>query len=132
MKSYLKKIVSVEELLKKISKFPRDKNNNIAMCHGVFDLVHPGHIRHLSFAKQKVSKLIVSITSDINVKKAELRPYVPQMLRAENLAALEFVDFVIIDEDETPIKNLKRIKPDFFIKGYEYVKNEINLKIVDP
>jgi len=128
MKSYLKKIVSVEELLKKVGNFPRDKNNIIAMCHGVFDLVHPGHIRHLSFAKQKVSKLIVSITSDINVKKAELRPYVPQMLRAENLAALEFVDFVIIDENETPIKNLKKIKPDFFIKGYEYVKNEINLK----
>jgi rfaE bifunctional protein nucleotidyltransferase chain/domain len=98
------------------------------MCHGVFDLVHPGHIRHLVFAKQKVSKLIVSITSDIHVKKAELRPYVPQILRAENLAALEFVDFVIIDENETPIKNLKRIKPDFFVKGYEYTKNETSLR----
>lgn len=126
MKDYLKKIVSVDQLAAKVGKFPRFKNEQIAMCHGVFDLVHPGHIRHLVFAKQKVSKLIVSITSDIHVKKAELRPYVPQILRAENLAALEFVDFVIIDENETPIKNLKKIKPDFFVKGYEYVKNGEN------
>jgi rfaE bifunctional protein kinase chain/domain/rfaE bifunctional protein nucleotidyltransferase chain/domain len=126
MKDYLKKIVRVDQLAAKVGKFPRSKNEQIAMCHGVFDLVHPGHIRHLVFAKQKVSKLIVSITSDIHVKKAELRPYVPQILRAENLAALEFVDFVIIDENETPIKNLKKIKPDFFVKGYEYVKNGEN------
>ena len=128
MKDYLKKIISVDQLAAKVGKFPRFKNEQIAMCHGVFDLVHPGHIRHLVFAKQKVSKLIVSITSDIHVKKAELRPYVPQILRAENLAALEFVDFVVIDENETPIKNLKKIKPDFFVKGYEYVKNGENSK----
>ena len=128
MKNYLKKIISVEELIKKVGKFPRAKNNKIAMCHGVFDLVHPGHIRHLVFAKEKVAKLVVSVTSDIHVKKAELRPYVPQNLRAENLAALEFVDFVVIDENETPIKNLKKIRPDFFVKGYEYKKNEENSK----
>jgi rfaE bifunctional protein kinase chain/domain/rfaE bifunctional protein nucleotidyltransferase chain/domain len=128
MTNYLKKIISTEQLIKIIGKFPRHRNDKVAMCHGVFDLVHPGHIRHLVFAKQKVSKLIVSITSDIHVKKAELRPYVPQNLRAENLAALEFVDFVIIDENETPIKNLRKIKPDFFVKGYEYVKNQTNAR----
>ena len=100
MKNYLKKIISVEELIKKVGKFPRAKNNKIAMCHGVFDLVHPGHIRHLVFAKEKVAKLVVSVTSDMHVKKAELRPYVPQNLRAENLAALEFVDFVVKDSSE--------------------------------
>ena len=128
MKNYLKKIISVEELIKKVGKFPRAKNNKVAMCHGVFDLVHPGHIRHLVFAKEKVAKLVVSVTSDMHVKKAELRPYVPQNLRAENLAALEFVDFVVIDENETPIKNLKKIRPDFFVKGYEYKKNQENSK----
>jgi rfaE bifunctional protein kinase chain/domain/rfaE bifunctional protein nucleotidyltransferase chain/domain len=128
MKDYLKKIVTVEELIKRIGKFPRTKSHKVAMCHGVFDLVHPGHIRHLVFARQKVSFLIVSITSDFHVKKAELRPYVPQSLRAENLAALEFVDFVIIDQNETPIKNLKKIRPDFFVKGYEYIKNQANSK----
>lgn len=117
MKKYLKKIVSVNDLLKKISN---KKKRNICMCHGVFDLVHPGHIRHLTFAKSKCDILIVSITADSHVKKADLRPYVPEKLRAENLAALEFVDYVIIDKNETPINNLKKIKPNFFAKGYEY------------
>ena len=73
-------------------------------------------------------KLIVSITSDIHVTKAELRPYVPERLRAENLAALEFVDYVIIDENETPTINLKKIQPDYFVKGYEYSKINKNSK----
>ena len=96
------------------------------MCHGVFDLVHPGHIRHLSYAKSKSDKLIVSITSDLHVKKAEFRPYVPESLRAENLAALEFVDYVLIDKEETPIKNIKLIKPNFYVKGYEYNSSRKN------
>ena len=126
MKSYLNKILSANEILKKIGEFPRTKKFKVSMCHGVFDLVHPGHIRHLTFTKSKSSILIVSITSDIHVKKAELRPYVPQKLRAENLAALEFVDYVLIDKNETPIENLKKIKPDFFVKGYEYITAKKN------
>ena len=109
MINYKKKILTIDKLLKAIGRFPRKKNFKVAMCHGVFDLVHPGHIRHLSYAKSKTNKLIVSITSDYHIKKAELRPYVPQNLRAENLAALEFVDYVIIDSNETPIKNISKI-----------------------
>ncbi len=128
MKTYLKKIIKPDDLIKIEGKYPR-KKCKISMCHGVFDLVHPGHIRHLSYAKSMSDKLIVSITSDVHVKKAQLRPYVPEILRAENLAALEFVDYVIIDRRETPIENLKKIKPDFFVKGYEYSKNlKINSK----
>ena len=98
------------------------------MCHGVFDLVHPGHIRHLSYAKSMSDKLIVSITSDIHVTKAELRPYVPEMLRAENLASLECVDYVVIDENDTPNINLRKLQPDFFVKGYEYSNLNKNTK----
>ena len=123
MKNYLDKILPVKDILKKIGAFPRSAKSKVSMCHGVFDLVHPGHIRHLTYTKSKSSILIVSITSDIHVKKAELRPYVPQKLRAENLAALEFVDYVMIDENETPIENIKKIKPDYFVKGYEYISS---------
>jgi rfaE bifunctional protein kinase chain/domain len=56
----------------------------------------------------------------MHVKKAQFRPYVPERLRAENLAALEFVDYVLIDKNETPLINLELIKPDYFVKGYEY------------
>ena len=125
---YKNKILSPSSLLKKIGQFPRSKGNKIAMCHGVFDLVHPGHIRHLSYAKTQADLLIVSITSDIHVHKDSLRPYVPQQLRAENLAALEIVDYVIIDSQPTPLKNIENIKPDFFVKGYEYIDGKVDEK----
>ena len=86
--SYKNKIISTSSLLKNIGPFPRPKGSKIAMCHGVFDLVHPGHIRHLAYAKTQADLLVVSITSDMHVHKDTFRPYVPQQLRAENLAAL--------------------------------------------
>ena len=78
------------------------------MCHGNFDVVHPGHIRHLLYAKSKADILIVSITADRFIKKGMYRPHIPQNLRALNLAALEVVDFVIIDE---------KPKPDWLLKN---------------
>jgi len=125
---YKNKILTIPNLLKKIGPYPRSKGNKIAMCHGVFDLVHPGHIRHLAYAKTQADLLIVSITSDIHVHKDNLRPYVPQQLRAENLAAIQIVDYVIIDSEPTPIKNIEKIKPDRFVKGYEYIDGKINDK----
>jgi rfaE bifunctional protein kinase chain/domain len=115
---YRRKVKSVEELCRIIGARPRDKS--VILCHGVFDLVHPGHIRHLLYAKGKADFLVASLTADRHISKAEYRPFVPQDLRALNLAALEMVDFVIIDEDATPLRNLARIEPDFYAKGYEY------------
>ena len=89
------------------------------MCHGNFDVVHPGHIRHLYHAKSKADLLLVSVTADKHIKKANYRPYIPQDLRAFNLASLEVVDYVLIDQNSEPYNNLKKLKPDFFIKGYE-------------
>ena len=88
------------------------------MCHGTFDVVHPGHVRQLIYAKSKGDILIVSLTSDKYVNKGPLRPYVPQELRALNLAAFEIVDHVIIDQNPTPIENILILKPDFFVKGF--------------
>ena len=93
------------------------------MCHGVFDIVHPGHLRHLAYAKEKADILVASLTADVHITKAEMRPYVPQDLRALNLAALEMVDYVLIDPNPTPIQNIKLIQPDFFAKGYEYLSS---------
>ena len=96
------------------------------MCHGTFDIVHPGHVRHLLYAKSKGDILIASLTADAHITKANFRPFVPQELRAFNLAALEVVDFVVIDNDPTPIKNISIIKPDYFAKGYEYTSNGLH------
>jgi rfaE bifunctional protein kinase chain/domain/rfaE bifunctional protein nucleotidyltransferase chain/domain len=112
------KIKTVEELCRIIG--PRPRRRAVVMCHGVFDLVHPGHIRHLLYAKSKADILVASLTADAHIAKANYRPFVPQDLRALNLAALEMVDYVVIDEEATPIANLARVQPDFFAKGYEY------------
>ena len=92
------------------------------MCHGAFDLVHPGHLRHLMYAKSKADILVASLTADRHISKGQHRPFVPQELRAINLAALEMVDYVIIDENATPLENLALLQPDYFAKGYEYTR----------
>jgi rfaE bifunctional protein kinase chain/domain len=99
---------------------PRPRAKKVIMCHGTFDVVHPGHVRHLLYAKSKADVLVASITADAHVTKASLRPYVPQDLRAINLAALEAVDYVVVDPNPTPVENLKIIQPDYYAKGYEY------------
>lgn len=105
---------------------PRPREKKVIMCHGTFDLVHPGHIRHLLYAKSKGDVLVASLTGDKHIVKANFRPYVPQELRAFNLAALEVVDYVVIDEESTPIKNIGVIQPDYFAKGYEYAKDGLH------
>jgi rfaE bifunctional protein kinase chain/domain len=120
------KIKSVDDLIAEIGPFPRDKK--VIMCHGTFDVVHPGHVRHLLYAKQHADILVASLTADAHIEKANFRPYVPQDLRAINLAALELVDYVIVDADPTPLANLKAIQPDYFAKGYEYHHGSIHPK----
>lgn len=112
------KIKTPEELSDILGSLPREKT--AIMCHGVFDIVHPGHLRHLIYAKTKADILITSLTADIHIRKGKMRPHVPEDLRAANLAAYEMVDYVVIDTNATPIENLQIIKPDHFIKGYEY------------
>jgi rfaE bifunctional protein kinase chain/domain/rfaE bifunctional protein nucleotidyltransferase chain/domain len=124
--TFRRKIKTREELREAIGPRPRAKT--VIMCHGTFDLVHPGHIRHLMYAKDHADVLVASLTSDSHINKANFRPFVPQDLRAMNLAALECVDYVIIDDNETPIENLKFIQPDFFAKGYEYSEDGIHPK----
>src|ERR1700728_1358543 len=100
---YRHKIKTPEELRKLLGPPPREKS--VIMCHGVFDVVHPGHVRHMLYAKSKADVLITSITADHQITKGEHRPHVPQDLRAVNLAAFEAVDYVIVDPNSKPIKN---------------------------
>jgi rfaE bifunctional protein kinase chain/domain len=120
---YRRKIKTREELRALLGSFPRPKK--AIMCHGAFDLVHPGHIRHLLYAKSKADILVASLTCDAWIQKSEFRPFVPQDLRAMNLAALEVVDFVIVDQNPTPIENIKFLQPDYFAKGYEYREGRV-------
>lgn len=123
---FRQKIRTREEVADLVGKRPR--NRTVVMCHGAFDIVHPGHLRHLAYAREKADLLIASITTDAQITKAKYRPYVPEELRAMNLAALEIVDFVIIDPHATPIENILFLQPDFFAKGYEYFANGLPMK----
>ncbi|MGE3149443.1 MAG: PfkB family carbohydrate kinase [Pseudorhodoplanes sp.] len=123
---YRHKIKTVQEVRDIVGPPPRARK--VVMCHGAFDIVHPGHLRHLMYAKEHADVLVASITNDAHITKANFRPYVPEQLRALNLAALEMVDHVIVDENPTPLKNLAILQPDFFAKGYEYSQGGVHPK----
>ena len=118
---YRYKLKTPAELLAIIGPMPRGKK--MILCHGVFDVVHPGHVRHLAYAKTKAEILVVSVTADRHIKKGIYRPHVPEALRALNLAAFEMVDYVIVDGYATPLENLRHLQPDFFAKGFEYTSS---------
>ena len=115
---YYKKIVNLKTLKKILGRRPRKEK--VILCHGNFDVVHPGHVRHLTYAKSKADKLIVSITADKFIQKGIYRPFVPQNIRAINIAAFEMVNYVIIDDNKKPLNLIRDLKPDYFAKGFEY------------
>ncbi len=122
MTRYNNKIKTIDELTATLGPH-NGRNITVVMCHGVFDIVHPGHLRHLMFAKEHADILVASLTADEHIKKANIRPYVPEQLRALNLAAFEFVDYVVIDRNPTAIQNIELLQPNYFAKGYEYAGN---------
>ncbi|VAX41852.1 hypothetical protein MNBD_PLANCTO03-1706, partial [hydrothermal vent metagenome] len=101
----------------------RRTGRRVVHCHGCFDIVHPGHIRHLKFARSLGDILLVSISGDSGVTKGDGRPLIPQELRAENLAELDCVDWVYIEPRPTAAELLAEVQPDVYIKGREYESN---------
>ena len=101
----------------------QEAGERVVLCHGCFDLVHPGHVRHLKHAAQLGDRLLVTITGDSMVEKGAGRPLIPQELRAESLAALGCVDWVAVNPDPTAEALLRRLRPDLYVKGREYEEN---------
>jgi rfaE bifunctional protein nucleotidyltransferase chain/domain len=95
-------------------------HQRIVQCHGVFDLVHVGHIRHLEQAKKLGDVLVVTVTPDRFVNKGAGRPAFPEHLRAEVIASLECVDYVAVNQWPTAVETIKLLRPDVFVKGSEY------------
>ncbi|MCH7526184.1 MAG: adenylyltransferase/cytidyltransferase family protein, partial [Planctomycetes bacterium] len=107
---FQRKIVTHEQLIARVVQARRG-GETIVHCHGCFDIVHPGHIRYLEFARRQGDLLIVTLTGDSDVAEGNQRPYIPQELRAETLAALEFVDLVYIDPNPSADSVLHDVKP---------------------
>lgn len=117
------KILTRAELLAR-RQAARAEGRTVVQCHGCFDIVHPGHVRHLQHAARQGDILLVTITGDSLMNKGAGRPLIPQELRAENLAALDCVDWVHINPDATAEALLEALRPDVYVKGREYETNE--------
>lgn len=113
------KIKPISELGPILAK-ERERGKKVVLCHGVFDLLHPGHIRHFAEAKTQGDLLVVTITKDPFVNKGPGRPAFNHHLRAESVAALEWVDFVAINDAPTAVEAIRQIRPAVYVKGADY------------
>lgn len=112
------KILSLQELALELEQLRETRR--IVHCHGVFDLLHVGHIRHFEQAKKHGDLLVVTLTPDRFVNKGVNRPAFPQDLRTEVIAALDCVDYVAINQWPTAVDTIQLLKPHFFAKGSEF------------
>jgi rfaE bifunctional protein nucleotidyltransferase chain/domain len=115
-------VADIQNVVKEIRKSSKDLR--IVLCHGVFDLVHVGHLEHFQRSKAFGDFLIVSITSDEFVNKGPGRPFFTDTQRAEFLARIDLIDYVVISNEPSSSKIIERIQPDFYVKGEEYMDFE--------
>lgn len=117
------KVKTIAELAA-ITARARREGKVVVHCHGVFDLMHPGHIKHLEAAAAEGDLLIVTLTPDRFVNKGPGRPVFNQHLRAESIAALEAVSYVAVNEWPTAVETLEALKPSVYVKGSDYAAPE--------
>lgn len=98
----------------------REQNRKIVLCHGVFDLLHPGHLAHLQEAKALGDLLVVSITAEPFVNRGPGRPIFSDDLRLFSISSLACVDYVLLAPVATALEVIDRVQPDFYCKGHEY------------
>jgi rfaE bifunctional protein nucleotidyltransferase chain/domain len=113
------KIKTIEEL-GEIARVAQSQGHRVALCHGVFDLVHLGHIRHIQAARNEGDVVMVTITADRYVNKGPGRPIFPENMRAEMLASLANVDWVGINRTTSAEPVLDTVRPDIYVKGSDY------------
>lgn len=113
----------INDLIKKVSQL-KEAGKTVVQSHGVFDLVHPGIIKHLEEAKVRGDVLVVTVIRDQDVRRGPGRPIFPETMRAGNVASLQQVDYVSIVEESTPFECVKMIKPDIFAKGQAYKERD--------
>ena len=121
------KLLKLNSLVKEVKKFKRE-HKKIGLCYGVFDLLHPGHVKHFEEAKKLCDILIVGITSDKQFRKRRKisgRPIFDERLRVYLVSKLKPVDFAFINRfEDSAVKAIKTIKPDFAIKGEDYLNSK--------
>jgi|SRR5690554_86924 len=121
------RIVTKEELIFTLNRW-RFKDEKIVFTNGCFDILHKGHVDYLSKAKDMGSKLIVAVNNDESVRtlnKGSNRPLQDENSRAMLIAALHFVDLVVVFGTPTPLELIEIVRPDVLVKGSDYQLHEI-------
>jgi D-glycero-beta-D-manno-heptose 1-phosphate adenylyltransferase len=105
----------------------RARHQRVVFTNGVFDLLHPGHVRYLTAAKAEGDVLVVALNSDRSVRagKGPTRPVMPELERAEIIAALAVVDAAVIFDEDTPARIIDRLQPDVLVKGADWAADAI-------
>jgi D-beta-D-heptose 7-phosphate kinase/D-beta-D-heptose 1-phosphate adenosyltransferase len=122
----MNKILERNALKDKLEEL-RKKGKKIAFTNGCFDILHVGHVRYLRKAKKTADVLVLALNSDSSVRsiKGEKRPLMNEKERAEIIAALEFIDFVTIFPELTPLELINYLKPDILIKGGDWPEEKV-------
>lgn len=120
------KIFQLPELAELMTKW-RGAGEQVVFSNGCFDILHLGHIDYLEKARRLGSKLVVGINSDASVKrlKGTERPVQPEEARCRLMAAMAFVDAVVVFEEDTPLQLIKTLRPDILVKGNDYAISQI-------
>lgn len=105
----------------------REAGDRVVFTNGVFDLLHPGHVRYLEAARREGDALVVAVNSDRSVRanKGTARPIVPEAERAEVVGALACVDAVLIFDEDTPAEVIASLRPDVLVKGADWAADAI-------
>jgi len=121
-----KKVLSIAEAVALVEHL-RHTGKDVVFTNGVFDLLHPGHVRYLRDARREGDALIVAVNSDRSVRaiKGPMRPVNPEAERAEVVAALACVDAVVVFDEETPQQVISRLQPDVLAKGADWAMDAI-------
>jgi len=121
-----RKIQSIARL-KRIVGSLKSQGKRVVFTNGCFDILHVGHIRYLAKARKMGDILIVGLNTDRSVRaiKGEKRPIVSESERAEVLAALAIVDYVVLFDEPDPLRLITALKPDILVKGADWPKDEI-------
>ena len=120
------KIFSKEEIITQAKKW-RKENEQVVFTNGCFDILHKGHVTYLAKAKDKGTKLVVGLNTDHSVQrleKGENRPVNKENSRAIVLAALQFIDGIVLFDNDTPVELIKNVQPAILVKGADYDPNE--------
>ncbi len=126
------KIVPLDQFAQRVAEL-KASGRKVVLCHGVFDLLHYGHILHFEEARRQGDALVVTITPDVYVNKGPGRPAFTETYRAQMLAALEIVDYVAINKWPSAVEMLKTVQPDVYAKGPDYRNHQQDItgKIAD-